>query len=174
MCTAYTEVPFSRRLVPSFLCANMPTTTKTSDESDSRNDEIVYDGNPLQFFVYDRQLNSYAKKKLGDSGTKIWSNTTRTPTTANRAAIATDWVADVQDTKGYKEVALMDADTTWKTAPKLKSSISYMMRLREPLLAMLRILSKHCEKQNFQKQERSRITSSPLQMHLRLKHGKHC
>jgi hypothetical protein len=71
VCTAYTEVPFSRRLVPSFLCANMPDSTKTSDESDSRNDEIVYDGNPLQFFVYDRQLNSYAKKKLGDSGTKI-------------------------------------------------------------------------------------------------------
>ena len=121
-----------------------------------------------------RQVNRYAKKKLGDSGTKIWSNTTRTPTTANRAAIATDWVADVQDTKGYKEVALMDADTTWKTVPKLKSSISYVMRLREPLLAMLRILSKHCEKQNFQKQERSWITSSPLQMHLRLKPGKHC
>ena len=53
--------------------------------------------------------------------TKIWSNTTRTPATANRAAIATDWVADVQDTRGYKEAALMDADTTWKTVPKLKS-----------------------------------------------------
>ena len=111
---------------------------------------------------------------LGATGIKIWNGTLPTPTNANRTAISTEWVADVQDTKGYKEVALMDADTTWKTVPKLKSSISYVMRLREPLLAMLRILSKHCEKQNFQKQERSRITSSPLQMHLRLKHGKHC
>jgi hypothetical protein len=111
----------------------MPDSTKTSDESYLRNDEIVYDGNPLQFFVYDRQVNRYAKKKLGDTGTKIWSNTTRTPTTANRAAIATDWVADAKDTKGYKEAALMDADTTWKTVPKLKSLTSYVMRLREPL-----------------------------------------
>ena len=99
----------------------------------------------------DRQVNRYAKKKLGDTSIKIWSNTTRTPTTVNRAAIATDWVAGVQDTKGYKEAALMDADTTWKTVPKLKSLISYVMRLREPLLAMLRILSKHCKKQSFQK-----------------------
>jgi hypothetical protein len=101
-------------------------------------------------------VNRYAKKKLGDTGIKIWSNTTRTPTTANSAAIATDWVADVQDTKGYKEAALMDADIREKLFPNLNQRlpsflISYVMRLREPLLAMLRILSKHCEKQSFQK-----------------------
>ena len=74
-------------------------------------------------------MNRYAKKKLGDTGIKIWSNTTRTPTPANRAAIATDWVADVQDTKGYKEATLTDTDITWKTVSKLKSLISYVMRL---------------------------------------------
>jgi hypothetical protein len=53
-------------------------------------------------------VNRYAKKKLGDAVIKIWNNTTttRTPATANRAAMSTDWVADVQDIKGYKEAAL--------------------------------------------------------------------
>ena len=62
---------------------------------DQRNDEIVYDGNPLRFFDYGKQVNRYAKKKLGDTGIKIWNDTKVTPTNANRASIATDWVADV-------------------------------------------------------------------------------
>jgi hypothetical protein len=37
---------------------------------DPRNDEIVYDGNPLRFFDYGKQVNRYAKKKLG-SGTTL-------------------------------------------------------------------------------------------------------
>ena len=44
----------------------MPKSTSDTDESDSRNDEIVYDDNPLQFFDYDRQVNRYANKKLGE------------------------------------------------------------------------------------------------------------
>ena len=96
----------------------MPNSTKTSDEHDSRNDEIVYDGNPLRFFDYDRQVTRYAKKMLGATGIKIWNDTLATPTNANRTAISTEWVADVQDTKGYKEAGLMDADTSWKTATK--------------------------------------------------------
>ena len=73
----------------------MPNSTKTSDEYDSRNDEIVYDGSPLRFFDYDRQVTRYAKKMLGATGIKIWNDTMVTPTNANRASIATDWVADV-------------------------------------------------------------------------------
>ena len=102
----------------------MPNSSKTSDEHDSRNDEIVYDGNPLRFFDYDRQVTRYAKKMLGATGIKIWSDTLPTPTNANRTAISTEWVADVQDTKGYKEAGLMDADTSWKTAAKLKLKIA--------------------------------------------------
>jgi hypothetical protein len=37
------------------------------------------------------------------AGIKIQCNTIRTPTT-------NQWIADVRDTKGYKESALMDAD----------------------------------------------------------------
>ena len=96
MCTAYTEVPFSRRLVPKFSpVRSMPNSTTTTDESDSRNEEIVYDGNPLRFFDYDRQVTRYAKKLLGATGIKILNDTMVTPTNANRASIATDWVADV-------------------------------------------------------------------------------
>jgi hypothetical protein len=103
----------------------MPNSTKTIDESYPRNDEIAYDGNPsLRFFDYDKQVNRYAKKKLGDTGIKIWNDTMATPTNANIAFIATEWVADVKDTKGYKEAALMDADTSWKPVPNLKAKIT--------------------------------------------------
>jgi hypothetical protein len=54
--------------------------------------------------------------------------------------------------------ALMNAGTSWKTVHNLTSKIAdklrdEVMRLREPLMAMLRlrILSKHCKKQSFQK-----------------------
>ena len=129
----------------------MPNSTKTSDEYDSRNDEIVYDGSPLWFFDYDRQVTRYAKKMLGATGIKIWNASLPTPTNANRASIANEWVADVQDTKGYREANEMDEDNSWKTATKLKKQrlqsflISKVMRLKEPPLAMLRISSKHFE-----------------------------
>ena len=85
------------QVIPKLICANVPNSTSDTDESDSREGEIVYDGNnPLKFFDHDRQVNRFvAKKKLGDTGIKIWTNTMSTPTNANRAAIATAWVADV-------------------------------------------------------------------------------
>jgi hypothetical protein len=93
----------------------MPNSTKTSDEYDSRNDEIVYDGSPLRFFDYDRQVTRYAKKMLGATGIKIWNGSLPTPTNTNRASISKEWVVDVQDIKGYKEATLMDADVSpWK------------------------------------------------------------
>ena len=84
----------------------MPDPTKTGDEHDSRNDEIFYDGNPVRFFDYDRQVTRYAKKMLGATGIKIWIDTLATPTNTNRTTTATEWVADVKDTKGYKEEVL--------------------------------------------------------------------
>jgi hypothetical protein len=82
---------------------------------DPRNDEIVYDGNPLRFFDYGKQVNRYAKKKLGATGIKIWNGSLPTPTNTNRASISKEWVVDVQDIKGYKEATLMDADVSpWK------------------------------------------------------------
>ena len=84
----------------------MPNSTKTSDEHDSRNDEIVYDGSPLRFFDYDRQVTRYAKKMLGATGIKIWNGSLPTPTNTNRASISKEWVVDVQDIKGYKEATL--------------------------------------------------------------------
>ena len=102
----------------------MPNSTTTTDESDSRNDEIVYDGNPLRFFDYDRQVARYAKKLLGATGIKIWNNTIVTPTTANKTTIADAWIADIQDIKGYREAGYMDEDNSWKTATKLKAKIA--------------------------------------------------
>ena len=102
----------------------MPNSTTTTDESDSRNDEIVYDGNPLRFFDYDRQVTRYAKKLLGATGIKIWNNTIVTPTTANKTTIADAWIADIQDIKGYREAGYMDEDTSWKTVTKLKAKIA--------------------------------------------------
>ena len=102
----------------------MPNSTTTTDESDSRNEEIVYDGNPLRFFDYDRQVTRYAKKLLGATGIKIWNNTIVTPTTANKTTIADAWIADIQDIKGYREAGYMDEDTSWKTATKLKAKIA--------------------------------------------------
>ena len=102
----------------------MPTTTKTGDESDSRNEEIVYDGNPIQFSDFDMQITRRAKNLLGETGIKIWNNTIAIPTNTIKETIVSEWVSDVQEIKGYREAGLMNSDPSWKTVTKLKAKIA--------------------------------------------------
>jgi hypothetical protein len=110
----------------------MPNSTTRSDKSDSRNDEIVYGGNPLQSFDYDRQVNRNAKKKLGDTGVKIWCNTIRTPTATNRHRLQTNGLLTSETLKATKKQLLWMQTIHMENCKPSKSKTSMEQHLCLP------------------------------------------
>jgi hypothetical protein len=66
---------------------------------------IIYNGDPAQWYSYEREIRCFMRKYHGVVGMNVWDGNVGAITTASKAALRTLFLEDLKKRRGRKEAS---------------------------------------------------------------------